>query len=103
MKFDDEAKEWDNARRIERAVVIADEIRKSLGDTKDKSALEFGCGTGLISFNLKDDFKDITLLDLSQEMINVLNDKIKTSRVSNMKSMCCDLFDTKIEKQYDVL
>lgn len=103
MNFDNEAKEWDNARRIERAVVIADEMRKSLGDTKDKSALEFGCGTGLISFNLKDDFKDITLLDLSQEMINVLNDKIKTSRVSNMKSMCCDLFDTKIEKQYDVL
>lgn len=103
MNFDNEAKEWDNARRIERAVVIADEMRKSLGNTKDKSALEFGCGTGLISFNLKNDFKDITLIDLSQEMINVLNDKIKTFGVSNMESICCDLFDASMKKQYDVI
>ena len=35
MQFNEYAKTWDNERRIERAAVIADKIKKFVGLTKD--------------------------------------------------------------------
>ena len=77
MNFDDVAREWDNEKRIERAKVIANKIKTTISVTESKMAMEFGCGTGLISFNLSDVFKNITLIDNSEGMINVVNEKIK--------------------------
>jgi len=51
------------------------------------TALEFGAGTGVTSFVLKDSLKEITLMDNSSEMVKVMNNKIKTSRVKNLKTL----------------
>ena len=40
--------------------------------SKKMNALEFGCGTGLLSFALKNYFNEITLIDYSEVMIIVL-------------------------------
>jgi 2-polyprenyl-3-methyl-5-hydroxy-6-metoxy-1,4-benzoquinol methylase len=48
------------------------------------SALEFGCGTGLLSFALQRDFAAITLADTSQGMLDVLAAKIADGAVRNM-------------------
>ncbi len=42
---------------------------------KNCRAMEFGCGTGFISFNLIDSFKSITLIDSSKNMIDILSNK----------------------------
>ncbi|WP_195971218.1 class I SAM-dependent methyltransferase [Clostridium thermobutyricum] len=73
MDFNYLARQWDDSRRIERAKIISNEIRKNLGDVKLNKGLEFGCGTGLITFNLTDLFNDVTLIDISSEMIEVVN------------------------------
>jgi len=62
--FDDKALEWDkNQDNIERANVIAEEIMRRVKIKPAMNAFEFGCGTGLLSFNLTGLFKSITLAD----------------------------------------
>jgi len=103
MNFDDVSKEWDNEKRIERAKVIANKIKTSIPVLKNKSAMEFGCGTGLISFNLIDIFENITLIDNSQGMINVVNEKIKKLDLSHINSYCYDLIEKSLDKKYDII
>ena len=82
--FDIQAKEWDNdPLKIERAKVFAELIMGYIKPNSNLRALEFGCGTGALSFQLKDFFKSITLADSSQGMIDVLNAKIKQTGITN--------------------
>jgi ubiquinone/menaquinone biosynthesis C-methylase UbiE len=104
MDFDDYAKTWDTDKRVERAKIVANEISSSVGESSSCSAMEFGCGTGLVSFNLYDKFKDITLVDSSKAMIEVLHSKIDKCLVSNMTAIQLDILDHKsIEKKFDVI
>jgi len=66
MNFDDYAKTWDTDEKIDRAKIIENEISNSMGINETNSAMEFGCGTGLVSFNLYDKFKSIALVDSSK-------------------------------------
>lgn len=86
MNFDDKAKEWDkDPKRVERARLFAIEIGKMLGENKELNGLEFGSGTGLVSFELTDRFRSITLADSSRGMLEVLEKKIENEKVSIMK------------------
>src|SRR5450759_2489142 len=87
-EFDLKAAEWDQNPIIwERAEAIANEIKRLIPLKKQMTALEFGAGTGVTSFILKDFLKEITLMDNSTEMVKVMNNKIKTSRVENLKTL----------------
>jgi ubiquinone/menaquinone biosynthesis C-methylase UbiE len=100
MDFNIEAAKWDNERRAKRAKIIADEIIKSIPIENQFRALEFGCGTGLISFNLKDKFQHITLVDTSEGMIETLNSKIQGSKLKNMTAIKCDInSDSKLKHE----
>ena len=103
MNFDDVAREWDNEKRIKRAKIIANKIKTTITVGEDKSAMEFGCGTGLVSFNLHTEFKNITLIDTSKEMINVVNNKIETLNLNNINAYCQDLADNKLNKKFDII
>lgn len=84
MYFDEIAAKWDTERRIERARVLADKIYKEIDDSNNKRGLEIGCGTGLISFELKDKLQEIYCSDISSEMLKVLKRKIEKYQVKNM-------------------
>ncbi len=84
MDFDIAAKNWDNDERVSRAKLIANEILKEIDIKEQCNALEFGCGTGLISFNLFDKFESIELVDTSKGMIEELNSKIEKLGIKNM-------------------
>ncbi len=82
--FDAQAKDWDNdPMKIERAELLAIEIKKHINTLYTNEALDFGCATGLLSFFLKDFFKKITLADMSSEMIDVLKVKIDNEQLSH--------------------
>ncbi len=96
------AKDWDNdPTKLERAQLLANEIRQFFKDKNTLNAFEFGCGTGLVSYYLRDFFKTITLVDNSEGMINVLKEKIKKENINNMNPLLTDLLvdDLNIEKQ----
>lgn len=84
MDFSIEAANWDTERRAARAKIIAEEIRRAVKIEKHYTALEFGCGTGLVSFNLFDWFENITLVDTSKGMIDIVDQKIQGSPVKNI-------------------
>ena len=83
MSFDLRAKNWDTEDRVTRAKEISEEIIRGLNLPKEISVMEFGCGTGLVSFNYKDIFDKITLIDSSQGMIDEVNQKIKSEDIKN--------------------
>lgn len=52
-EFDIKAPNWDSdPAKVERARRVTEVIKKTIGLTKDMTAFEYGCGTGLLSFNL---------------------------------------------------
>jgi 2-polyprenyl-3-methyl-5-hydroxy-6-metoxy-1,4-benzoquinol methylase len=104
-EFDLKAKEWDkNFQNIERAKAIAEAIRKMIPLSGEINGFEYGCGTGLLSFNLADSFKNITLGDSSKGMLDIVKEKINSNNISNMKPLLIDLENEKIPvEKYDVI
>jgi ubiquinone/menaquinone biosynthesis C-methylase UbiE len=91
-EFDARAKDWDEVPvRVERANAVAEAIRKEIKPTRTTSALEYGCGTGLLSFALQPFLGPITLADSSTGMLEVLRDKIAASGAKNMTPLHLDL------------
>ena len=94
MHFDTQAKDWDNdPTKTERAKIFAKEITNFIKPNITWNAMEFGSGTGLLSYELKDDFEEITLVDNSEGMINVLNEKIENCGITNFKPLLLDLLE----------
>jgi ubiquinone/menaquinone biosynthesis C-methylase UbiE len=107
MTFDEQAKNWDNdIQKVERATIFANEIRTFIKPNERMNALEFGCGTGLQSYFLRNDFKTITLIDTSQGMLDVLEDRIKNKNISNFKPILFDLTNNDYQpesEKFDVI
>jgi ubiquinone/menaquinone biosynthesis C-methylase UbiE len=82
---------YDTSERIQIAKLSSDAIREYLADAKDKSAIDFGCGTGLVGMNLLKDFKSMLFLDTSQNMVNQIKQKISVSDIQNASTLCFDL------------
>ena len=103
-EFDLKAKDWDTPSKIERAQSIADAIRSKVSLSKEMSAFEYGCGTGLLSFELKGELGFITLADSSEGMLDVLREKIKSESVTNMTPVNLDLSKDKLpEDRFDII
>jgi ubiquinone/menaquinone biosynthesis C-methylase UbiE len=65
--------------------------------------LEYGCGTGLLSFALQSVLGQITLADTSQGMLDVLSEKIANAGVMNMHPMRLDLASDPLPgERYDI-
>jgi tRNA (cmo5U34)-methyltransferase len=91
-EFDIKASEWDkNPMHWERSEAIASEIKALIPLRKDMRALEYGAGTGITSFLLKDHLGEITLMDNSTEMVKIMKEKIKTTGVKNLRALNYDL------------
>jgi 2-polyprenyl-3-methyl-5-hydroxy-6-metoxy-1,4-benzoquinol methylase len=90
--FDERARDWDSdPKKVERARQAADAIRNTIPLSGAMNALEYGCGTGLLSFALQSDLGEITLADTSQGMLDVLREKIGAAGVTNMHPVRLDL------------
>lgn len=104
MDFKGRAKTWDNDAMIKRSEVVSNKLSEILGDQKDSSIMEYGCATGLISFNLVDKFKKITLMDAEEEMINVVKEKIEAYETSNVFPIKINLInETYIGEKFDII
>jgi 2-polyprenyl-3-methyl-5-hydroxy-6-metoxy-1,4-benzoquinol methylase len=97
MRFNKEAHLWDEKpRRIELGKNVANYVKNYCDN---KTILDFGCGTGLVSLNLCN-AKKILGCDLSSEMVNLYNQKA-TLLKCNAKALCEDVIN--IDKKFDVI
>ena len=103
MSFKEKAKNYDNKSREKRSQIIAEKIVEIVNDTQNSVALEYGCATGLISFNLKDRFKKITLMDSEEEMIKIVKKKVQDANITNIFPIKINLTKEEYNEKYDVI
>jgi ubiquinone/menaquinone biosynthesis C-methylase UbiE len=103
-RFDEEAKDWDTPESQERARNIAKAICSHVPLSNEMTAFEYGCGTGQLSFELRNKIGPITLADSSTGMLEVLRDKIRSRSVDDMEPISLDLTKDPIpDKQFDLV
>jgi tRNA (cmo5U34)-methyltransferase len=103
-EFDAKAREWDKDKmHMERSIAIASEIEKAIPLNKNMKALEYGAGTGILSFLLKDKFAEITLMDSSQEMIKVCEEKVEYYKANYIKPLWLDLEHNECNEKFDLI
>lgn len=103
-EFDTKAREWDNDQRhVNRAAAVAAEIKKRIPLRPGMKALEYGSGTGLLSFELKDAFTEIVLMDNSQEMIRVCEEKSAYYQTPHIQPVWFDLEHKDYPGKFDII
>lgn len=92
-RFNSLAKQWDTKpQRVEGAMVFVDKIIESINkDIKDFDLLDYGCGSGLVSFGFANKARSILGLDNSEEMVKVYNQKAKNINLDNIQSKLHDI------------
>ena len=102
--FNSRAREWDKDKmHMERSVAIAAELEKMIPLRSSMKALEYGAGTGILSFLLKDRFSEITLMDNSQEMIKVCLEKTEYLETSHVVPLWFDLEHKNFDGKFDII
>lgn len=102
--FDARAQTWDDAKKLQRAEAVAAGIRRAVPLDPSMSALEYGAGTGLLSFALRDALGPITLADSSAGMRAVAADKIAAANATQMRVIDLDLMRDAIPpERYDLI
>ena len=107
-KFNREASKWDeNPQRRALALSVAQAIITTIKPEKNMNALEFGCGTGLVTLEIAPLVKKISAVDTSIEMLAVLQDKINASGITNIETRSLNLSSSSEsdfpEKSFDLI
>ena len=91
-EFDIKAPGWDNNQmHRDRSAAIVKELVSRIPVNRKMRALEFGAGTGITSFLMKDMLKEITMMDSSIEMVRIMEQKIIAAGADNLKAIFFDL------------
>jgi len=86
--------------KLGRAKAFAKGIKNFLPKNNSLKALDFGCGSGILSFELKDAFENITLVDISEDMIQSVHKLVAENNINNFNPLCINVLDdyNKIDK-----
>jgi tRNA (cmo5U34)-methyltransferase len=91
-EFDLKAREWENnPSHWDRSESVAKYIMEMIPLRNEMNTLEYGAGTGILSFLLHDYLLGITMMDSSEEMVKVMHEKVAKSGVKNLKPLLFDL------------
>ena len=89
--FDAHAATWDgNPSRVKLARDISAAMASSIEIRKDMDALDFGCGTGLVTLALQPLARTVTGIDSSRGMLEALDRKVVTAGFANVKTAFYD-------------
>jgi ubiquinone/menaquinone biosynthesis C-methylase UbiE len=89
--FDKEAAQWDaNPGRVKLANDVADAIIREAAPSAGMDALDFGCGTGLVTLRIQPLVGSITGADSSPGMLAVLESKVKAQGLTNVRTQLID-------------
>src|SRR5690625_5855828 len=101
--FEQMAKKYDTEDRIELANIIVKEVRPELRNSKSKSLIDYGSGTGLISLPLADLAASVLLVDSSKQMLEGAKAKISQKGITNSKVLYSDFTDETPELKADII
>jgi ubiquinone/menaquinone biosynthesis C-methylase UbiE len=103
--FNEKAAGWDaEVRRLNTAAAVAEAIRGCIKLSSEMTAMDFGCGTGLVAMHLQPQLGRIDAMDTSQEMLNMLRQKLDTHTISNIHAILVRPDDYQFPEQaYDLI
>jgi ubiquinone/menaquinone biosynthesis C-methylase UbiE len=101
--FEQMAKRYDTEERIELAKVVTEVVRPEIRDSKSKSLIDYGSGTGLVSLALTDLVDSVLLVDSSKQMLEVAEAKISHKGITNARVLYSDFTQENTELKADVI
>ncbi len=91
-EFDKKARTWEkDPVKVLNAKKVADEIIEVIGTSSELTGFEYGCGTGLVSFNLQPFLSQIVMADSSKGMLKIASEKVEQAGYTNMSVLEADL------------
>jgi ubiquinone/menaquinone biosynthesis C-methylase UbiE len=104
-QFDASAREWDNNPvHWERSEAIAHMMKEIIPFHPGMKAMEFGAGTGILSFLLQDQLSEVMMMDNSGEMVKVMWEKVEKAGLQHLKPVFFDLeADNFSEGSFDLI
>lgn len=102
--FDNAAATWDeNPVHLERSQAIAEKMRGLLPLHTKMQALEYGAGTGILSFLLSDRLGHVTMMDSSAGMVKVMEEKVAKRNSTNLTPLFYNLEEEVYDQTFDLV
>ena len=102
--FDAAAAGWDEEpRRVKLAQEITSAICRELPLAPQMEALDYGCGSGLVTLGLQPFVARITGADSSKGMLEVLERKLRDRGIGNVAARFIDLEQQRLDGSYHLI
>ncbi len=101
--FEQMAKRYDTEERMALAKVMEKEVKLELQNSKSKSLIDYGSGTGLVSLELAELVESILLVDSSKQMLEVAEAKIAQKGITNANVRYADFTKETPELKADIV
>lgn len=101
--FNHQAETFDSPQNIFLANLVCQAIEKQIALLSDKEILDFGGGTGLLALPLAKQAKSVTLVDISEKMLEQSRLKAEQQDIKNIQFLEQDLLVNPLEQQFDLI
>ena len=104
-RFDERAKDWDKKNvSLEKSEACIKHLKNNIDFKNIKNILDYGCGTGLIAFDLVEKNNQVLGLDSSNGMVEEFNKKAKDRNLTNIEAKKHDILNDDLgENCFDLI
>ena len=101
--FNHKAETFDSPKNIFLANLVCQAVEKQIDLLSDKEILDFGGGTGLLALPLAKQAKSVTLIDISEKMLEQARLKAEQQEIKNIQFLEQDLLANPLEQEFDLI
>ena len=101
--FNHKAETFDSPKNIFLANLVCQVVEKQIALLLDKEILDFGGGTGLLALPLAQQAKSVTLVDISEKMLDQARLKAEQQDIKNIQFLEQDLLANPLEQKFDII
>ena len=101
--FNHKAETFDSPKNIFLANLVCQAVEKQIDLLLDKEILDFGGGTGLLTLPLAKQAKSVTLVDISERMLEQARLKAEQQDIKNIQFLEQDLRKNPLEQEFDLI
>ncbi len=101
--FNHKAETFDSPKNIFLANLVCQAAEKQIDLLSDKEILDFGGGTGLLTLPLAKQAKSVTLVDISEKMLEQARLKVEQQDIKNIQFLEQDLLKSPLKQEFDLI
>ncbi|WP_261080452.1 class I SAM-dependent methyltransferase [Streptococcus mitis] len=101
--FNHKAETFDSPKNIFLANLVCQAVEKQIDLLSDKEILDFGGGTGLLALPLAKQAKFVTLVDISEKMLEQARLKAEQQGIKNIQLLEQDLLGTPLKQEFELI